>query len=116
MDNTSAKMERVLGKITKAEYGTDKDYPFLFGLQLSFSLANGGSVSSGIEYMVNVSKDCKWENDAEKLKAFHREAIGVAHLLKDAKVNLVSQLVGKPVEVIIVGRRFDTFRILTEVL
>ena len=37
-------------------------------------------------------------------------------ILKDAKVNYVSQLVGKPVEVEIEDNMFKDFRILTEVL
>ena len=37
-------------------------------------------------------------------------------LLNDAKVNYVSQLINKPVEVTIEDRIFKSFRILTEVL
>ena len=32
---------KILGKITFAEYGTVRDIPFLFGLQLGFKLGDG---------------------------------------------------------------------------
>lgn len=37
-------------------------------------------------------------------------------VLDDAKVNYVSELIGKPIEIEIEGDRFKSFRILTEVL
>lgn len=40
----------------------------------------------------------------------------VAKILKDAKVNYVSELLGKPVEVTLEDGIFKDFRILTEVL
>ena len=40
----------------------------------------------------------------------------LAKILKDAKVNYVSELLGKPVEVTLEDGVFKDFRILTEVL
>ena len=40
----------------------------------------------------------------------------IYQILQDAKVNYVSQLVNKPVEVVIEKNTFKDFRILTEVL
>ena len=34
-------IEKFLGKIENAEFGTIVDYPFLMGLQLTFSLSGG---------------------------------------------------------------------------
>lgn len=49
-----------LGKITFAEFGTIRDYPFLIGLQLGFRM--GGSDVMNRKYTVNISPECKWEN------------------------------------------------------
>ena len=106
--------EKYLGKIDFAEFGTIEDYPFLIGLQLGFSM-NGCSVMDGGKYCVNISNQCKWE-DREKNEVITNSVEYISEVLKDAKVNYVSQLVGKPVEVLIEDNTFKGFRILTEVL
>lgn len=106
---------KFLGKITFAEYGTVKEYPFLIGLQLSFVL-DGCSVSDGSKYTVNMGEECSWNFAAEKTNAVTASIEKVYKILNDAKVNYVSQLIGKPVEVTIEENLFRSFRILTEVL
>lgn len=106
--------EKRLGKIDFAEFGLMKDYPFLIGLQLGFSM-NGTGVMDGGKYTVNISPGCKWENNNRE-KTITRSVEAVEEILKAAKVHYVSQLIGKPVEVTIVDHRFQDFRILTEVL
>ena len=107
-------LDKRLGKIDFAEFGTVKDYPFLMGLQLGFSMSGSG-VMDGCKYTVNMSPDCRWEvgtrhtNLAESLDF-------VAKILKDAKVNYVSELLGKPVEVTLEDGVFKDFRILTDLL
>ena len=101
-------MEKILGKIIRAEYGTVKDYPFLLGLQLSFSL-NGSVVSDGGKYTTNIEV---YTSDMD----FTVKNLMVHTLLKQAKVNYVSQLVGIPVEVTVEKNVFKDFRILTESL
>lgn len=108
-------IEKILGKIDFAEYGTIKDYPFLIGLQLGFKLGDNGGVMDGGKYTINISKECRWET-SERTAAVTVSVEKVYQILKDAKVNYVSQLVGKPVEVIIESNAFKDFRILTEVL
>ena len=108
-------IEKVLGKITKAEYGMVRDYPFLFGLQLRFQLGDGTSVGCGGKYTENIGKACKWE-ESERKDAIVKTVEEVNKILKDAKVNYVSELVNKPVEVEIEKNTFKDFRILTEVL
>lgn len=104
-----------LGKITFAEFGTIRDYPFLIGLQLGFRIGSGFSVMDDGKYTVNINPECKW-------KELNREATvtktieEVNRILKDAKVNYVSELLNKPVEVTIEDDKFKDFRILTEVL
>lgn len=53
-------LDKRLGKIDFAEFGTVKDYPFLMGLQLGFSMSGSG-VMDGCKYTVNMSPDCRWE-------------------------------------------------------
>ena len=106
---------KILGKITFAEYGTVRDIPFLFGLQLGFKLSDGTSVMDGGSNTVNISEECRWEG-AEREAAITISVEKVHKILEDAKVNYVSQLINKPVEVTIDKNCFKDFRILTEVL
>ena len=107
--------EKILGKIDFAEYGTIKDYPFLIGLLLGFKLGDGRSIMDGGKYTINIRKECRWE-ESERTIAITASIEKVYQILKDAKVNYVSELVGKPVEVTIESNKFKDFRILTEVL
>lgn len=106
---------KILGKITFAEFGTIPDYPFLIGLQLGFDLADGCCVMCGGKYTVNISKECRWE-ESERQEAVTKRVEDLYKILNDAKVNYVSDLIGKPVEVEIDKNTFKDFRILTEVL
>ena len=54
-----------LGKITFAEFGTVRDYPFLIGLQLGFRM-DGSAVMDGGKYTVNISP----ENPSKKLTGY----------------------------------------------
>lgn len=103
-----------LGKITFAEFGTVRDYPFLIGLQLGFRM-DGSAVMDGGKYTVNISSECKWKEmnrEATIIKSIEE----VNRILEDAKANYVSELLNKPVEVTMEDNTFKDFRILTEVL
>lgn len=106
---------KYLGKITRAEFGTVKYHPFLMGLQLDFSF-DGSGCSCGGKYTVNISGECKWKDQSERQATITKHIDEVHQILTAAKVNYVSQLVGKPVEVTIEDNTFKDFRILTEVL
>lgn len=106
---------KILGKIDFAEYGTVRDYPFLIGLQLGFKLCDGTGVMDGGSNTINISEKCRWE-ESEREAAVTVSVEKVYQILKDAKVDYVSQLVNKPVEVTIDKNCFKDFRILTEVL
>jgi len=109
-------MEKVLGKITSAEYGMCPDYPFLFGLGLYFSLDGGGKVvGCSSKYMFNISEHCKWGTE-NRSDAIAGTVDDLYKILCDAKVHHVSELIGKPVEVTLDGMLYKDFRILTEVL
>lgn len=106
---------KVLGKIDFVEFGTIKDYPFLIGLQVGFKLADGCGIMCGGKYTVNIDKQCRWE-ETERQQAITVTIENLYKLLKDAKVNYVSELLNKPVEVEIEKNTFKDFRILIEVL
>ena len=107
-------LEKRLGKIDFVEFGSMRDYPFQLGLQLGFSMSGSGVMDGG-KYTVNMSPDYFWEigtrhsNLAESLERLEK-------ILKDAKVNYVSELLEKPVEVTLEDGIFKDFRILTKVL
>ncbi|WP_442636510.1 hypothetical protein [Rossellomorea marisflavi] len=107
--------EVVLGKITKAEYGQSPNYQCMFGIHLSFEFPSGG-IADGEKYLLNISPDFKWEDEDEKNRMFMVQQEEINKVLTDAKVNYVSQLVNKPVEITINNRFFKKFRILTEVV
>lgn len=107
-------MEKRLGKITFAEFGTVRDYPFLLGMRLEFSFP-GGCIGDGYKYTVNISDKRNWENDSRE-DAITSAVEKVYETLKAAKVGHVSELVGEPVEVTVDQNCFKDFRILTEVL
>lgn len=99
--------EKLLGKITLAEFGKIKDYPFMIGLKLDF-LMDGCGISCGGKYTFNKNN---FNNErVVEIVSF------IDELLCAAKVNNVSELKGKPVEVTIENNTFKSFRILTEVL
>ncbi|MBY0596144.1 hypothetical protein [Bacillus bingmayongensis] len=107
---------KFLGKIVKAEFGTYRDRDFLMGLQLEFRFDGNSGVSCGGRHLINISSNCKWDSEEEKNIAYQRVLKELAFVLKEAKVNTVSELVGKPIEITIEDQMYKTFRILTEVL
>ncbi|MDP4224853.1 MAG: hypothetical protein Q8910_00585 [Bacteroidota bacterium] len=107
--------EKLLGKIDFAEFGGMSDYPFMIGLQLGFSF-NGSGVMDGGKYTVNITHSYKWANNDEKYQAYEKCLTMVYDTCKKAKVNYVSELKNKPVEVTMENGWFKDFRILEEVI
>lgn len=56
-----SQIEKRLGKIDFAEFGILKDYPFLIGLHLGFSMGGCGVMDGG-QYTVNISSECCWKD------------------------------------------------------
>lgn len=108
--------EKILGKISSAEFGFLPDRPCLLGLYLGFRLGDGSGVYDGGKNLENVSEECKWQSPEERNLYITKMIDKVRDILRDAKVSHVSQLVGIPVEVEIEENYFKDFRILTEVL
>lgn len=102
------------GKICFAEFGSVKDYYFLFGLQLGFEFGDGGAFDGG-KTLVNIGKDCQWKTCTRE-QGITVMVDRVAKILEDAKVNYVSELVGKPVKIYLCNNMVVDFDILTEVL
>lgn len=84
------------------------------GIQFGFSM-NGSGIMDGGKYTINISKECRWSEE-ERKDAITKNVDQIEQILKDAKVNYVSELLGKPVEITIKDNWFQDFRILTEVL
>ena len=83
--NKEPKTTKKLGKITFAEYGTIRDYPFLIGLQLGFSMS-GTSIMDGGKYTVNISPECKWK-ELNREETIAKSIEEVNQILEDAKVS-----------------------------
>jgi hypothetical protein len=107
--------EKLLGKISDVRFGFIPDYPFLFGLDLTFKLSDSSGIGTGGKYTVNISEACKWSEE-EKNAALIDMINQVIKIMKDAKITNISDLKNKPVEVTIDRNIFKDFRILTEVL
>jgi len=107
--------EKLLGKISDVRFGFIPDYPFLFGLDLTFKLSDSSGIGTGGKYTVNISEACKWSEE-EKNAALIDMINQVIKIMKDAKITNISDLKNKPVEVTIDRNIFTDFRILTEVL
>ena len=69
----------------------------------------------GGAHTVNIDKQCRWE-ESERQQVITVTMEQLYKILNEAKVNYVSQLINKPVEVEIEANTFKGFRILTEVL
>ena len=108
--------KKILGKISKVNYGRVSDYPFLFGLKLEFKLGDGSYIGDGSKYTINMSKSCRWETSSARREAIEEKMDHICELLEEAKVDDISDLVNIPVEVTITDGIFGDFRILTEVL
>ena len=106
---------KYLGKIESVRFGRNSDRPFLFGLDLTFSLSGRGCSAN---YSVNMTKPNQYTHFTQEEQDKHlvETMTFIWELLKTAKVNNISQLKNIPVEVEIKGNMFKDFRILTEVL
>lgn len=112
------KVSAELGKISYADVGLIREYPFLCGLNLCFE-GNGTGVAT--DFNMNMSSQCTWtpierKNRAEEIMQT------IYNILEDSKKNRVKDLIGTPIEMyydmstnfvcgVLIG-----FRILKEVL
>lgn len=111
-------MEKRLGKITSVKFGLGGYQGAMLGLHVS--LGNNGwgvndSTANWDAEQISCSEHSKWtESDRD---GWYSEIMRyVSKLLKEAKVNSVDELKGKPVEATFDGNMLKEWRILTEVL
>jgi hypothetical protein len=111
-------MEKRLGKITSVSFGLGGYQGAMLGLHIS--LGNDGWGVSDTKgnwdsEQIKCSEYSKW-TESDRDKWYSDIMRYLSKLLKDAKVNSVHELKGKPVEVTFDGTLLKEWRILTEVL
>ena len=109
--------DKVLGKIESVEFGLGGYQGAQLGI--GFSLSGGGYGTSDFwgfwDYSIKSDKYCKWAEE-DRTNYFGEIMQKISKLLKDAKVNEINKLKGKPVEIEFESNTLKSWRILTEVL
>jgi len=111
-------MEKRLGKIERVTFGHGGYQDSMLGLSVTLSgEAWGVSDFKGNwdAELVKHSEHFKW-SEQDRSKAYDETMRFLSKLLKEAKVDNVDKLKGKPVEATFDGNRLEEWRILTEVL
>jgi len=111
-------MEKKLGKIEDVRFGLGGYQGAMLGLHVTLgngSWGVGDSKSNWDSEQIKWTEHTKWTE--EERDGWYAEIMRyVSSLLKDAKVDSVDKLKGKPVEVTLDGNQLKSWRILTEVL
>lgn len=105
-----------LGRIENIEYGACGYQGVMLGLRVSIA-GTGWRVGADKPgaWTTERTHTTEWTED-DRIKSLGKNAMYVNKLLKDAKVEYVSQLKGKPVECRFHGNVLSSWRILKEVL
>ena len=111
-------MEKRLGKIESVSFGLGGYQGAMLGIHFSLGTDGWGVNDSRANWdaeQIKWSEHSKWSE--EDRDGWYAEIMRyVSKLLKDAKVDSVDKLKGKPVEVTFDGNTLKEWRILTEVL
>ena len=112
--------EKKLGKIEKVSFGLGGYQEAMLGLSLTFYSEKdhwGVADFKGTwDYnIIEVTETTKWTEEDRSLLNIEMLKL-ISDLLKDAKVNSVDQLKGKPVECTFEGNKLVSWRILKEVI
>ena len=111
-------MEKKLGKIESVSFGLGGYQGAMLGLHVTLGNGSWGVGDSRANWdaeQIKWSEHTKW-TEGERDGWYAEIMRYVSSLLKDAKVDSVDKLIGKPVEVTLVGNQLKSWRILTEVL
>jgi hypothetical protein len=108
-------VEKLLGKITKAEFGWGGYNDAMLGLTLSFASNSSGVSFHRGDWGVECTEHCRW-TEAERLNGLGKAIMYLGTILTNAKKQSVHQLVGTPVELTLEGNLLKDWRVLTEVL
>jgi hypothetical protein len=118
LESNKIKMEKKLGKIERVTFGYGGYQDSMIGISVTLSGESWG-VSDFEGYWdaerVKHSEHTQWSED-DRSKVYDETMRLLSKLLKEAKVDSVEKLKGKPVEVTFDGNRLQEWRILTEVL
>ena len=111
-------MEKKLGKIESISFGLGGYQGAMIGLHVTLGNGSWGVGDSRAQWdaeMISCSEHSKWsESDRD---VWYAEIMRyVSKLLRDAKVDSVEKLKGKPIEATFDGNTLKEWRILTEVL
>jgi hypothetical protein len=111
-------MEKKLGKIESVSFGLGGYQGAMLGLHVTLgdgSWGVGDSRANWDSEQIKWTEHTQWSE--ENRNVWYAEIMKyVSKLLKDAKVDSVEKLKGKPVEVTFNGNTLKEWRILTEVL
>jgi hypothetical protein len=111
-------MEKRLGKIEDVSFGLGGYQGAMLGLHVTLgdgSWGVGDSKSNWDSEQIKWTKNTQWTESQRDV--YYSEIMRyVSKLLKEAKVDSVDKLKGKPVEVTFDGNQLVEWRILTEVL
>lgn len=105
--------EKLLGKIIDVDVEIIRGV--FCGIDFTFKLETGG-VGSGGKYMVNMSEECKYDDEEHRNQRYAESMQYIYDFMKDAGVTRVSDLKGLPVEVTLENSTFKDFRFLKEVM
>lgn len=111
-------MEKRLGKIKKVKFGHCGYQELCLGISFDFGGDNweiGYTKSAWDSNLVPHNEYCKW-SEQDREREYSAIMYYISDLLRDAKVDSVDKLIGKPVEVTIDNQALVSWRILTEVL
>lgn len=111
-------MEKRLGKIERVTFGHGGYQDSMLGLSVTLSGEAWGVSDFKGNWDAELVKH--WEHsqwsENDRSKGYDETMRFLSKLLKEAKVDSVERLKGKPVEVTFDGNRLEEWRILTEVL
>jgi hypothetical protein len=111
-------MEKKLGKIESVSFGLGGYQGAMLGLHITLGNGSWGVGDSRANWdaeQIKWSEHTKWTE--EDRDGWYAEIMRyVSSLLKDAKVDSVDKLKGKPIEATFDGNMLKEWRILTEVL
>ena len=110
--------EQLLGRIASIDFGLGGYNDGEIGLTVNLSGPGWGTLATKMAWDANRVKHsefCRW-TEADRDAQYAEIVRYVSSLLKDAKVDKVSELEGKPIEATFNEMSLVSWRILTEVL
>lgn len=104
-----------IGKIQKATFGMGGYQDAMIGISFSLGSNGWGVGDFWGAWAVERSEHCKW-SEQDRIDEMGKTVWRIRNLLKDANVDDIARLVGKPIEVTFDGNSLKSWRILTEAI